>query len=133
MIRGGGRFYQDKTSQPPTGTSTNSLARLVLTCQASVVKADFDKLCEAGATIQRYTHEYVAHRSAMPTPWLLVTYADLNAAFDAIARIADCYGRLLMVGGVTEPMTPEALEAVFQVLWDSEAAQRQEGAAPARK
>lgn len=88
---------------------------------AAVVKADLDKLCQAGETIQRYTHEYLAHRSARPTTWL-VTYTDLNAAIEAIAQIADRYARLLKVGVVAEPPVPEELKTVFQVPWDPEAA-----------
>ena len=90
---------------------------------AVVVKADHDHLCNGGATIQRYTHEYLAHRSARPTTWL-VTYPDLNAAIDAVTQIADRYARLLKVGVVVETPLPEDFQAVFQIPWDPEAAAR---------
>jgi len=88
---------------------------------AAVVKADFDKLWQAGETIQQYTHEYLAHRSARPTTWL-VTYGNLNEAIDAITQIADRYARLLKVGVVMVPPLPEDFLDVFRVPWDPEAA-----------
>lgn len=87
---------------------------------ADVVKADLNSLREAAAAIKRYTDEHLAHHSAQPTT-PVPTYADLDAAIDTIAQVADRYARLLMVGRVMEPIVPEAMEAVFQVPWDHEA------------
>ncbi len=87
---------------------------------ADVVKADREILCQAAETIKRYTDEHIAHHSAKPTA-PPPTHTDLDAAIDTIAQIADRYARLLMMGGVMEPMVPEAMEAVFQVPWDPEA------------
>lgn len=76
----------------------------------AVVRADLGKLEAAGAVVERYANEAVAHMAVDQTRTVL-TYAELNAAIDQIGDLVKKYASLLKATILAE------LEPVIQYDW----------------
>jgi hypothetical protein len=91
--------------------------------EAARVKADITALEAVIARVNAYTTKTIAHRDDAPGPVPAappVTWAELDAALDAVGAIYKKYYRLRHPGealGALTPLKPPAWIQMFQVAW----------------
>lgn len=85
---------------------------------ATLVRADVEKLRAVGAVAERYANEVLAH-TALRQTHSVPTYADLNAAIDQIGALVKKYASLLTATVLTqlEPVIQEDWMAPFRQPW----------------
>lgn len=86
-----------------------------------MVQADIDELNGAAAAVERYVDENIAHRALAPKA-AVPTFAELNAAIDAIGEIVRKYASLLRAVMLAEltPVIQYDWKAPFRQPWLSE-------------
>ncbi len=82
----------------------------------AVIRSDADRLRGESRQIKKFVDEHVAHHAvkAKPAP----TFADLHDLIDALVRLANHYGELLVQGGASQPVELEDWKQVFRVPWE---------------
>jgi hypothetical protein len=85
---------------------------------ARVPTGDLERLARDSAAMKTYVDEHVAHDAAEPTAEL-PTFADMDAAVDALGHMFKKYSNVLTAGSwvVLEPAVQEDWKAIFRVPW----------------
>ena len=83
-----------------------------------VVQADIARLKEAGASVQKYVNEAIAH-ATLRRQSAVVTYAELNGAIDVLAELVGKYTSLLKAEAIAqfEPVIQQDWTAIFRQPW----------------
>jgi hypothetical protein len=105
---------QDKGNQIFNGFASKGQA----TIDPAIIRRDRIELESLVARIKRFVDDHIAHRSA--TPAVPPTFAALNAAIDATAKLVARYGLLLRQApgmGKSHPILPKDWLEVFRVPW----------------
>jgi hypothetical protein len=83
-----------------------------------VVQADVARLKDAGAAVQKYVNEAIAH-ATLHRQSAVVTYAELNGAIDVVAELVGKYTSLLKAEAIAqfEPVIQQDWTAIFRQPW----------------
>jgi hypothetical protein len=83
-----------------------------------VVQADIARLKDAGAAVQTYVNEAIAH-ATLNRKSAVVTYAELNGAIDVVAELVGKYTSLLKAQAIAqfEPDIQQDWTAIFRQPW----------------